>query len=108
MQAKVKDSWRWGLVRAFAGREYVNYEWRRVPDGSEKEVKRLDDQGLLEFRESPEPVEEVDATDAARELADEQGIDLASLDGTGVDGRVLLPDVEEAAAALEEAALEEE
>lgn len=38
----------------------------------------------------------VDATDAARALADEEGVDLGSLEGTGEDGRVLKSDVEAA------------
>jgi pyruvate/2-oxoglutarate dehydrogenase complex dihydrolipoamide acyltransferase (E2) component len=38
----------------------------------------------------------VDATDEARELALEHGIDLAALEGSGQDGRVLVGDVEDA------------
>lgn len=41
----------------------------------------------------PEPV---DATDAARELAVEEGVDLVDIGGTGSDGRVLKSDVEAA------------
>lgn len=48
------------------------------------------------------PAEEVDVTDAARELAEEQGIDLASLEGTGKDGRILKGDVEKAIKEREE------
>jgi pyruvate/2-oxoglutarate dehydrogenase complex dihydrolipoamide acyltransferase (E2) component len=36
------------------------------------------------------------ATDAAVRMADELGIDLASLDGTGSDGRITVKDVREA------------
>lgn len=36
----------------------------------------------------------IDATDAAIELAEKHGIDLAGLDGTGADGRILVSDVE--------------
>lgn len=39
-----------------------------------------------------------DATDAARDLAREEGVDLGSVEGTGKDGRVLKSDVEAALA----------
>lgn len=39
---------------------------------------------------------EVEITDAARDLAEEHGIDLASIEGTGKDGRILKGDVEKA------------
>jgi hypothetical protein len=47
---------------------------------------------------APEPKAppEPDATDAARELASEYGIDLRAIAGSGVDGRVLVGDVREA------------
>lgn len=46
--------------------------------------------------EGPEPAAaaEVDVTDAARDLAEEHGIDLATLEGTGKEGRILKSDVE--------------
>lgn len=43
-----------------------------------------------------EAEEEVDVTNAARELADEHGIDITTIDGTGKDGRVLKSDVQDA------------
>lgn len=46
--------------------------------------------------------EEVDITDAARELAEEHGIDLAAIEGTGKDGRILKGDVEKAIKEREE------
>ncbi len=46
--------------------------------------------------EQPEPAAsaEVDVTDAARDLAEQHGIDLATLEGTGKEGRILKSDVE--------------
>lgn len=50
-----------------------------------------------------EPAEpEVAATDSARALAEEQGIDLTTLEGTGKEGRILKGDVERALRAREE------
>lgn len=37
--------------------------------------------------------EEVEATDAARELAKDEGVDLATVKGTGTDGRITVDDV---------------
>jgi pyruvate/2-oxoglutarate dehydrogenase complex dihydrolipoamide acyltransferase (E2) component len=37
---------------------------------------------------------EIDATDAARELANENGVDLNDVEGTGADGRITKDDVE--------------
>lgn len=94
MQAKVKQSWRWNVVKAFTGREYVKYEWRTVPDGNEAEAHRLEEDGLLEYRQGPPPaMEPPDATDAAIALALESGIDLSSVSGSGTDGRILVGDI---------------
>lgn len=52
---------------------------------------------------APEPAgaPDVEITDAARELAEEHGLDLAAIEGTGVDGRILKGDVEKAIRARE-------
>ncbi len=44
---------------------------------------------------------EVDATDTARSLAEENGIDLATIEGTGKEGRILKSDVAKAIKARE-------
>lgn len=46
--------------------------------------------------EAPEAPAKIEATDTARALAEEHGIDLATLEGTGKDGRILKSDVEKA------------
>lgn len=50
----------------------------------------------LRPKESGDDPEEVPATSAARDLAEEEGLDLSSLDGSGVDGKVLKGDVQDA------------
>jgi pyruvate/2-oxoglutarate dehydrogenase complex dihydrolipoamide acyltransferase (E2) component len=57
----------------------------------EAQLARVQDAGPKES--------EVDATPAAEELAEEEGVDLSEVEGTGAGGRVTKPDVE---AAVEE------
>ena len=47
----------------------------------------------------PTPADAVVATPAAVAAADEHGVDLATVDGSGVDGKVLVADVKDAAVA---------
>ncbi len=44
-----------------------------------------------------EPAPEVEATEAAEQKAEDLGVDLESVEGSGAEGRVLVDDVEEAA-----------
>lgn len=57
-----------------------------------KSLKWLLEDGTIELPS-------VEASDAARKLAEEQGIDLEDVDATGADGGVTKPDVEKAIAA---------
>jgi len=50
-----------------------------------------------EEAKTPEETAEVEATDAAERRADELDVDLSEVEGSGVEGRVLVEDVEEAA-----------
>jgi len=50
-----------------------------------------------------EAAPEIDATDTARALADEAGIDLATIEGTGKEGRILKSDVQKAIKEQDEA-----
>jgi pyruvate/2-oxoglutarate dehydrogenase complex dihydrolipoamide acyltransferase (E2) component len=45
---------------------------------------------------------EIEATDAARRQAKEMGVDLTKVEGSGADGRIIVPDVVEAAERMEE------
>jgi cell division septum initiation protein DivIVA len=47
---------------------------------------------------------EIEATDAARRQAKELGVDLTKVEGTGSDGRIIVPDVVEAAEKMEDGA----
>jgi len=51
---------------------------------------------------------EVDATDAARRQAQELGMDLTEIEGTGTDGRIIVSDVVEAAETMEDGTSGEE
>lgn len=50
-----------------------------------------------------QPVVEFDITDSARELADEAGLDLSTIEGTGKEGRILKSDVQKAIKKRDEA-----
>jgi len=68
-----------------------------------KEEKPVQDAQVVEAPvEAESAAIEIDATDTARELAAEAGIDLASIDGTGKEGRILKSDVQKAIKAKDE------
>jgi large subunit ribosomal protein L21 len=50
-----------------------------------------------------QPVVEFDITDSARELADEAGLELSTIEGTGKEGRILKSDVQKAIKKRDEA-----
>lgn len=59
--------------------------WDVLPDGSRRrKVRRLTS-------------DDINATAGAIALAEELGIDLGTVEGTGLDGRITKPDVEAAA-----------
>lgn len=92
-----------GLVRVRVRPDY-RYRFARVSGRQFHKGGEVYAEGYLdeEIRTSPlleiEPVEvadEVLATDAARELAGAEGVDLRQVVGSGVDGRVVVADVRE-------------
>ena len=48
MQARVKKSSRYGVANLFSGREFVKFEWRKVPPEFEEQARTHE---LLEIRE---------------------------------------------------------
>lgn len=38
MKARVKEDCRWPIIQACTGREFVQYEWRPVPAGQERDA----------------------------------------------------------------------
>ena len=86
---RVREDYRWGKARV-SGREFHK-------GGEVMAEGHIND----EMRASPllviEPMEqEADATDAASELASEYGLDLAAVEGSGHEGRILVSDVRDA------------
>jgi pyruvate/2-oxoglutarate dehydrogenase complex dihydrolipoamide acyltransferase (E2) component len=69
----------------------------RALEGAAGEIGDTPEEGagaeVLETEDTGEP----NATDAARRKAEELGVDLAQIDGTGAGGRILLTDVRKAA-----------
>jgi len=75
------------------GRRYDDRRWVQNPDGS---FSRIADATAVE--EKPECYyEDISTTGAAADLADELGVDLSTVEGTGKGGRITKADVEAAA-----------
>lgn len=71
-------------------------------EGDDAEKREAIEYAIIEASKEKKTEEpgQIDATDAARKLAEENGIDLATLKGTGKDGKIGKPDVEKALASL--------
>jgi len=104
MFAKVVDDCRWTTVKALGGLIFNKRSWTRVPNGLEKEAMchqmlEVTDEvpdDLLVASESLDKVPDTvgyDASRAAQDLADEHGLDLAPVEGSGKDGKITINDV---------------
>lgn len=60
----------------------------QTPDGTKWESRETADLHMR-VKKLEEAAEGIDATDAARDLADAEGVDLESVTGTGTDGRLV-------------------
>ena len=72
-------------------------------EAEEEEAVEAEAEAAAEEEEEEAP-EEIDITGAAEELAEEHGLDLTAIEGTGKDGRILKSDVQEAVERAEEEA----
>lgn len=70
-----------------------------VTANEEAAAAATDDTAGTDDTASEAPVAEVQATGAAEKLAAESGIDLATIEGTGAEGRITVGDVKAAVAA---------
>lgn len=102
MQARANPEYKKGLVVACGG-VHFGTDWVDVPAGQEHEAENhpwlmvreeAEATPTAEASSAPSAAEEVDATNAAIDLADEHDIDLTTVEGTGKDGRIVLSDVE--------------
>lgn len=62
MEAKVKSEYRWNIVTAFGGIEFVKSEFRKVPAGFEKEAQahpclEINDGSMAEAKQEKTPEE---------------------------------------------------
>ena len=73
----------------------------RALEGAAGVIGDVPEEGINEGTEGPQTetkdAGEPDATEAARRKAEELGIDLSKVEGTGSDGRILLKDIKKAA-----------
>lgn len=67
---------------------------KQYPEGEQNFRKNVQDDQPADSADATPA--EVDATDAAQKLADDNDIDISTLTGSGAEGRVLVSDVQAA------------
>jgi len=77
------------------GRRYDDRRWTQNPDGS---FSRIAQAGTAVEEHSDAYYEDLSTTGAAAQLAEELGVDLSTVSGTGKNGKITKADVEAAAA----------
>jgi pyruvate/2-oxoglutarate dehydrogenase complex dihydrolipoamide acyltransferase (E2) component len=77
----------------------AGYEVVQSPVAPPAEAKKVDGSGKSQSGKT-EGAPEINASTAARTLAEEAGIDLTTVTGTGADGNITKPDVQNAIDAL--------
>ena len=77
------------------GRRYDDRRWVQNPDGS---FSRIAQAGAAVEEKSDTYYEDITTTGAAAQLAEELGVDLSTVEGTGKNGKITKADVEAAAA----------
>ena len=76
------------------GRRYDDRRWIQNPDGS---FSRIADANVATVEKSESYYEDISTTGAAAQLAEELGVDLSRVEGTGKNGKITKADVEAAA-----------
>lgn len=107
MHAKVRADSPQSVIFACAGIPFVRGEWTEVPPGREAEAvanpyleirRDADAKQETPRAELEEPADNLNISEAALSLAQEHGIDLAQIEGSGSNGRILVSDVRAAIA----------
>ena len=75
-------------------RRYDDRRWIQNPDGS---FSRIADASVATVEKSETYYEDISTTGAAAQLAEELGVDLSTVQGTGKNGKITKADVEAAA-----------
>lgn len=88
LKARVKKSFGYPSANACAGHEFIVGKWRDVPDGFEKEARNTT---FLEVKMVDE--DEINISKKAKELAEEHGIDIFNVDGSGSNGNITVDDI---------------
>jgi len=89
LEAKIKESSRYGILQFFSRREYVKFEWRPVPDGFEGQALANDlldtrpvnaEAEIEEIKETPAAVAAIASVDMSQATDEDQEIE-SILDG---------------------------
>lgn len=93
-RVRLKEDWRWPTAQV-QGREFTKESMELQEVEVTEEIRNSPLLVVEEVMRSEDPISEgVQATDAAIRLAEEAGIPLGSVVGTGAGGRVTKRDVE--------------
>ena len=87
------------LTKAVEKLQEQNEDLTEALEGQAQEIHAMREmlESQQEAADGPPDDEEPEATEAAERKADELGVDVSEVDGTGSEGRILVADVEEAA-----------
>lgn len=80
-----------------AGRKYDDRRWRQNPDGSFSRITQKPAEEEIPAEKPETYYKDITTTGAAAQLAEELGVDLSTVTGTGLHGKITKADVEAAA-----------
>lgn len=100
MQVRVKEDSRFHTITALGGMTFLRTESVSVDKEFKEEVERnpyleiVGDESDPALADAPPSAEgEINATDGAIALAEESGVDLIGVEGSGKEGRIGVPDI---------------